>query len=53
MVTRRDYTAQSVEAAKSVLIANFEEIDDPEEVARIVRDAYERINVFLNRLGFA
>lgn len=115
MVTRRDYTAEAVEAAKSVLIelthllgeyrdniyycllaypegidalveefrphlshglvregltkiakhyfslkalgpkfvADFEEADDPEERARIMRDAFERANAFLNRLGFA
>lgn len=34
-------------------VADFEEAVDPEEVERIVRDAYERIHVFLSRLGFA
>jgi hypothetical protein len=34
-------------------VADFEEAGDPEEVERIVRDAYERIHAFLNRLGFA
>lgn len=32
-------------------VADFEEADDPEEVERITRDAFERINAFLNRLG--
>ena len=34
-------------------VADFEEAGDPEEAERIVRDAYERIHVFLSRLGFA
>ena len=34
-------------------VADFEEAVDPEEMERIVRDAYERIHSFLNRLGFA
>ncbi len=34
-------------------VADFEEAVDPEEAERIVRDAYERIHAFLNRLGFA
>lgn len=33
--------------------ADFEEADDLEERERITRDAFERINAFLNRLGFA
>lgn len=43
----------SIEAIGPKFIADFEETEDPEEGARIVRDAYERINAFLNRLGFA
>lgn len=34
-------------------VADFEEAVDPEEMERIVRDAYERIHAFLNKLGFA
>ena len=34
-------------------VADFEEADDPEERARIIRDTFERTNAFLNRLGFA
>jgi hypothetical protein len=43
----------SIEAIGPKFVADFEEADDPEEVERIVRDAYERINAFLSRLGFA
>lgn len=32
-------------------VADFEEIDDPDEQARIQRDAYERVNALLNKLG--
>jgi hypothetical protein len=32
-------------------VADFEGIDDPEESERIERDAYERVNALLSRLG--
>ena len=32
-------------------VADFEEIDDPDEQERIQRDAYERVNALLNKLG--
>ena len=32
-------------------VADFEEIDDPEEKERIQRDAYERVNALLDKLG--
>ena len=32
-------------------VAVFEEADDPEEIERITRDAFERVNAFLERLG--
>ena len=32
-------------------IADFEEIEDPEEQERIQRDAYERVNALLKKLG--
>ena len=31
-------------------VADFEEIDDPDEQERIQRDAYERVNALLNKL---
>jgi len=34
-------------------VADFEGAGDPEERQRIIRDAFERTNAFLNRLGFA
>jgi len=34
-------------------VADFEEAGDPEERERLIRDAFERINAFLNRLGLA
>lgn len=34
-------------------IADFEELTDPEERARIQRDAYERVQYFLQKLGIA
>lgn len=80
MVTRRDYNAEAVEAARSVLphlrsglvreglekiarhfssvanvgpthVARFEEVFDEEEEERLRRDACERINYLLERLG--
>lgn len=32
-------------------VVDFEELDDPEEKERIKRDAYERVNAFLKKLG--
>lgn len=32
-------------------VSDFEEIDDPDEQARIQRDAYERVNALLHKLG--
>ena len=43
----------SIEAIGPKFVADFEETDDPEEGARVVRDAYERINALLKKLGFA
>ncbi len=43
----------SLKAIGPKFVADFEEAVDPGEVERIVRDAYERIHAFLNRLGFA
>lgn len=43
----------SLKAIGPKFVADFEEADDPEEVERIIRDAYERLNAFLNRLGFS
>jgi hypothetical protein len=43
----------SLKALGPRFVADFEEADDPEEVERITRDAYERINAFLKRLGLA
>ncbi len=34
-------------------VADFEEASDQEDVERITRDAFERINAFLNRMGIA
>ncbi|MGV8058743.1 MAG: hypothetical protein AB2L12_12075 [Smithellaceae bacterium] len=42
----------SIESLGPKFVANFEEADDQEEVERITRDAFERINAFLKRLGF-
>jgi hypothetical protein len=33
-------------------VADFEEAEDPEEIERITRDAFERVNSFLGELGF-
>jgi hypothetical protein len=41
----------SVKAFGPRSIAEFEGIDDPEERERIERDAYERVNALLSRLG--
>jgi len=42
---------RDINAPGSVWVANFMEIDDEEEKERIKRDAFERINAFLNSLG--
>jgi len=34
-------------------VVDFEGIDDPEERERIQRDAYERVNVLLKKLGIS
>jgi len=41
----------SLKALGPKFVADFEEAYDPEEVERLTRDAFERINAFLNRLG--
>lgn len=33
-------------------VADFEEADDPEEIDRIKRDAFERVHAFLAKLGY-
>jgi hypothetical protein len=43
----------SLEALGPKFVADFEEAYDPEEAERITRDAFERINAFLKRLGMA
>ncbi len=43
----------SIEALGPKFVADFEEVDDQEEVARITRDAFERVNAFLKRLELA
>jgi len=42
---------RDVNAPGSVWVANFMEIDDEEEKERIKRDAFERINAFIDKLG--
>jgi hypothetical protein len=42
----------NIESLGPKFVADFEEAVDPEEVERITRDAFERINAFLRRLGF-
>jgi hypothetical protein len=42
---------KDVESPGPVWVANFEEIDDGEEKERVKRDAFERINAFLDALG--
>lgn len=41
----------SIEAIGPKFVADFEEVDDTEERERIIRDAFERINALLKRLG--
>ena len=43
----------SVKALGPKFVADFEEADDPEEMNRIIRDAFERVNAFLEKLGLA
>jgi hypothetical protein len=45
------FFSESAFGPKSV--ADFEEIDDPDEQERIQRDAYERVNVLLRKLGIS
>lgn len=42
---------QSIESPGPVWVVNFLEIDDPEEKDRIQRDAFERVNAFLEVTG--
>jgi len=41
----------SLKALGPKFVADFEEAYDPEDVERVTRDAVERINAFLNKLG--
>ena len=41
---------KDVESPGPVWVTNFEEIDDEEEKERVKRDAFERINAFLDAL---
>lgn len=42
---------KDINAPGPVWLTNFEDIDDEEEKERVRRDAYERVNVFLDALG--
>ena len=42
---------KDIDAPGPVWLINFEDIDDEEEKERVRRDAYERVNVFLDALG--
>jgi len=42
---------KDIDAPGPVWLINFEDINDEEEKERVKRDAYERINAFLNTLG--
>ena len=42
---------KDINAPGPVWLINFEDIDDEEEKNRVKRDAYERINAFLDTLG--
>jgi len=33
-------------------VSDFEEVDDPDEIERIRRDAFERVHAFLEKLGY-
>jgi GTP1/Obg family GTP-binding protein len=43
----------SLKALGPKFVADFEEADDPDERERIIRDAFERTNALLSRLGLA
>jgi len=42
---------KDIDALGPVWLINFEDIDDEEEKERVKRDAYERVNAFLDTLG--
>jgi len=42
---------KDIDAPGPVWLINFEDIDDEEEKERVSRDAYERVNAFLDPLG--
>jgi len=42
---------KDIDAPGPVWLINFEDIDDEEEKERVKRDAYERVNAFLDTLG--
>ena len=42
---------KDIDALGPVWLINFEDIDDEEEKERVKRDAYERVNAFLDPLG--
>ena len=42
---------KDIDAPGPVWLINFEDIDDKEEKERVKRDAYERVNAFLDTLG--
>lgn len=42
---------KDINAPGPVWLTNFEDIDDEEEKERVKRDAYERVNAFLDTLG--
>ena len=42
---------KDIDALGPVWLINFEDIDDEEEKERVKRDAYERVNTFLDTLG--
>jgi hypothetical protein len=42
---------KNINAHGPVWLVNFEDVDDEEEMERLKRDAYERVNAFLDALG--
>ena len=42
---------KDIDAPGPVWLIKFEDIDDEEEKERVKRDAYERVNAFLDPLG--
>jgi len=42
---------KNINAPGPVWLVNFEDVDDEEEMERLKRDAYERVNAFLDALG--